>query len=195
MDVCLTVHISYVLLHVLGLLGYMHVYTNTYYKDLYTCPNSLCMILNLSDLCQPCTPYTCRVSGPGLHSATANRQTHIELELIDKDTEEPFSQLQKIIAQLEYVSETTPNCSIPLAVYAEYTCPYKVYYKAVTRGQYKLHIWVNDTEIDESPLTITVYPDTTQLAHPESEAQDNRGDCVHDDVEVSIIAKSVAKPI
>ena len=42
---------------------------------------------------------------------------------------------------------------------------YEVSYTAVSRGQYKLHIQVNDKEIDESP-TITVYPDPNQLANP-----------------------------
>ena len=44
---------------------------------------------------------------------------------------------------------------------------YEVSYTAVSRGQYKLHIQVNDREIEES-LTITVYPDPNQLANPVS---------------------------
>ena len=116
---------------------------------------------------QQYAPYTCRVSGPGLHSATANHQTHIELELIDKYTEKPCLQLQMVTAELEYISETKPT-SIPAAIYAVYASPYMVYYKAVSRGQHKLHIRVNDKEINESPFTITVYPDPTQLDFPEA---------------------------
>ena len=41
---------------------------------------------------------------------------------------------------------------------------YKVSYTAVSRGQYKLHIRINDKEMDGSPLNTTVYPDPNQLA-------------------------------
>ena len=43
---------------------------------------------------------------------------------------------------------------------------YKVSYTAVSRGQHKLHVQVNDREINGSPFTITVYPDPTQLGRP-----------------------------
>ena len=43
---------------------------------------------------------------------------------------------------------------------------YKVSYTAVSRGQHKLHVQVNDKEIDGSPFTVTVYLDPTQLGHP-----------------------------
>ena len=39
-------------------------------------------------------------------------------------------------------------------------------YTAVSQGQHKLHVQVNDREISGSPFTITVYPDPTQLGHP-----------------------------
>ena len=43
---------------------------------------------------------------------------------------------------------------------------YEVSYTAVSRGQHKLHVRLNDKEINGSPFTITVYPDPTQLGHP-----------------------------
>ena len=43
---------------------------------------------------------------------------------------------------------------------------YKVSYTAVSRGQHKLHVQVNDREINGSPFTITVYLDHTQLGRP-----------------------------
>ena len=43
---------------------------------------------------------------------------------------------------------------------------YKVTYTAVSRGQHKLHVQINDKEIDGSPFTVTVYLDPTQLGHP-----------------------------
>ena len=43
---------------------------------------------------------------------------------------------------------------------------YEVLYTAISRGQQKLHVRLNDIEINGSPFTMTVYPDPTQLAHP-----------------------------
>ena len=43
---------------------------------------------------------------------------------------------------------------------------YEVSYTAISRGQHKLHVRLNDIEINGSPFTMTVYPDPTQLAHP-----------------------------
>ena len=43
---------------------------------------------------------------------------------------------------------------------------YKVSYTPVSRGQHKLHVQVNDREINGSPFTVTVYPDPRQLGHP-----------------------------
>ena len=41
-----------------------------------------------------------------------------------------------------------------------------VSYTAVSRGQHKLHVQVNNKEIDGSPFTVTVYPDPNQLGDP-----------------------------
>ena len=43
---------------------------------------------------------------------------------------------------------------------------YEVSYTAISRGQHKLHVRLNDIEISGSHFTMTVYPDPTQLAHP-----------------------------
>ena len=43
---------------------------------------------------------------------------------------------------------------------------YEVSYTAISRGQHKLHVRLDDIEINGSPFTMTVYPDPTQLAHP-----------------------------
>ena len=43
---------------------------------------------------------------------------------------------------------------------------YEVSYTAVSRGQHKLHVQVNDREISGSPFTITAYLGPTQLGHP-----------------------------
>ncbi|CAI8049676.1 hypothetical protein GBAR_LOCUS27346 [Geodia barretti] len=45
---------------------------------------------------------------------------------------------------------------------------YEVSYTPVSRGQHKLHVQVNDREINGSPFTVTVYPDPRQLGHPVS---------------------------
>ena len=43
---------------------------------------------------------------------------------------------------------------------------YEVSYTAVNQGQHKLHVQVNNREINGSPFTVTVYPDPTRLGHP-----------------------------
>ena len=43
---------------------------------------------------------------------------------------------------------------------------YEVSYTPVSRGQHKLHVQVNDREINGSPFTVTVYPDPRQLGLP-----------------------------
>ena len=115
--------------------------------------------------------YTCDVSGPGLQSATANHPTHVIVELTDSSNR-PCSVLQKVTAQLELISKATPTSPSrkPPAVHAAVatTSPsrYAVLYTAISRGQHKLHVRLNDIEINDSPFTMTVYPDPTQLAHP-----------------------------
>ena len=43
---------------------------------------------------------------------------------------------------------------------------YEMTYTPVSRGRHKLHVQVNDKEINGSPFTVTVYPDPKQLGHP-----------------------------
>ena len=43
---------------------------------------------------------------------------------------------------------------------------YEVSYTAISQGQHKLHVRLNDIEINGSPFTMTVYPDPTQLTNP-----------------------------
>ena len=128
--------------------------------------------------------YMCQVSGPGLKSATVNHPTHVLVELRDSSGR-PCSQRQNVTAKLEQVSQATPT-SQPLATPTEtfkwpwskkpaeknvtvsMTSPsrYEVSYTTVSRGQHKLHVQVNDREINGSHFTSTVYPDPTQLGRP-----------------------------
>ena len=144
--------------------------------------------LSLSHLCLPPPPshtlslsqsasYTCQVSGPGLKSATVNHPTHVLVELRDSSGR-PCSQRQNVTAKLEHVPQTTPTSRLQTTptsqsqkiarVAVSMTSPsrYEVSYTAVSRGQHKLHVQVNDREINGSPFTITVYPDPTQLGRP-----------------------------
>ena len=107
---------------------------------------------------------TPQVSGPGLQSATVNHLTHVLIELTDSSNR-PCSVQQNITAELEHVSEVT-SISPSIAVAATSTSQYKVSFTAVSRGQHKLHIRLNDIEINGSPFIMTVYPDPTQLAQP-----------------------------
>ena len=126
---------------------------------------------------QQSVSYTCQVSGPGLTSATVNHPTHILVELTDSSGR-PYSSPLNITAQLQLVSKTTPT-SQPEAtptrtkqpvqhVSVAMTSPsrYKVSYTPISRGQHKLHVQVNDREINGSPFTVTVYPDPRQLGLP-----------------------------
>ena len=109
-----------------------------------------------------------QVSGPGLQSATINNSTHIIVELTESSGQ-PCSHQQNVTAQLELVSEatpTTPSLKPSLAVVVTSPSRYEVSYTAVSRGQHKLHVQINDREINDSPFTMTVYPDPTQLGHP-----------------------------
>ena len=110
----------------------------------------------------------CQVSGPGLQSATVNHPTHIIVELTESSGQ-PCSLQQNVTGQLELVSEATPTTTsrkVDLAVVMTSPSRYEVSYTAVSRGQHKLHVQVNNREINGSPFTVTVYPDPTQLGHP-----------------------------
>ena len=138
------------------------------------------MFLSLS---QQSVSYTCQVGGRGLTSATVNHPTHILVELTDSGGR-PYSPPLNITAQLQLVLKTTPT-SQPVVtptrtrwpwskkqpvqhVSVAMTSPsrYEVSYTPVSRGQHKLHVQVNDREINGSPFTVTVYPDPRQLGLP-----------------------------
>ena len=129
---------------------------------------------------QQSVSYTCQVSGPGLKSATANHPTHVLVQLRDASGR-PCSLQQNITAQLELIpqatpsrmswlpwSKKTPEISQKTSLAVTMTTPsqYKVSYTAVSRGQHKLHVQINDSEINGSPFTMTVYPDPSQLGRP-----------------------------
>ena len=79
-----------------------------------------------------------------------------------------------ITAQLEPISKATPTNqqatptreSRNLVVTVATPSRYEVTYTPVSRGRHKLHVQVNDKEINGSPFTVTVYPDPKQLGHP-----------------------------
>ena len=110
----------------------------------------------------------CQVSGPGLQSATVNHPTHVIVELTESSGQS-CSLKQNVTAQLKLVTEatpTTPSRKAVLAVVMTSPSRYEVSYTADSRGQHKLHVQVNDREINDSPFTVTVYPDPTQLGRP-----------------------------
>ena len=74
-----------------------------------------------------------------------------------------------ITAQLEPISKATfrwPWCKNHVSVTMTTPSRYEVTYTPVSRGRHKLHVQVNDKEINGSPFTVTVYPDPKQLGHP-----------------------------
>ncbi|CAI8001705.1 Calcium/calmodulin-regulated receptor-like kinase 2, partial [Geodia barretti] len=114
--------------------------------------------------------YTCQVSGPGLTSATVNQPTHVLVQLTDSSGR-PHSLPLNVTAQLALVSKATrtktrwPNES-RVSVATTSPSQYEVSYTPVSRGQNKLHVQINDREINGSAFTVTVYPDPRQLGHP-----------------------------
>ena len=122
-------------------------------------------------LSQQSVSYTCQVSGPGLKSAIVNHPTHVLVELRDSSGR-PYSLQQNITAQLELIPQVTPTNRSRLShktrLTVTMTTPsqYKVSYTAVSRGQHKLHVQINDREINGSPFTITVYLNPIQLVRP-----------------------------
>ena len=140
-----------------------------------TCPISLTVTrIHISPSFLPLqqlSSYTCHVNGPGLQSATANHPTHVIVELTDSSNR-PCSVPQKVTAQLELISKATPTSpsrkppAVHAAVATTSSSQYEVSYTAISRGQHKLHVQLNDIEINGSPFTMTVYLDPTQLAHP-----------------------------
>ena len=136
---------------------------------------------------QSAPSYTCLVSGPGLQSATANHPTHVIVEVSDSSGR-PLSWQQNVTAELvppstsqatptpqatptsggrwPWSKKTLPKSDQPPAVAVISPSRYEVSYTAVRRGQHKLHVRVNGSEINGSPFTMTVYPDPTQLGSP-----------------------------
>ena len=122
---------------------------------------------------QQLASHTCHVSGPGLQSATANHPTHVIVELTDSSNR-PCSVPQKVTAELRLHTsggwwqkeQNTKPPAVHTAVATTSPSRYEVSYTAISRGQHKLHVRLNDIEINGSPFTMTVYPDPTQLAHP-----------------------------
>ena len=74
-----------------------------------------------------------------------------------------------VTAQLEPISKATlrwPWCKNHVSITMTTPSRYEVTYTPVSRGRHKLHVQVNDKEINGSPFTVTVYPDPKQLGHP-----------------------------
>ena len=136
---------------------------------------------------QQSVSYTCQVSVPGLTSATVNHPTHILVELTDPSGKR-YSPPLNTTAQLQLVSKTTPTSqpeaaptsttpaseltiteTTPTSIWPWSKKPpsrYEVSYTPVSRGQHKLHVQVNDREINGSPFTVTAYPDPRKLDLP-----------------------------
>ena len=144
-------------------------------------------IHQLQETQQFASSYTYLISGPGLQSATANHPTHVVVELSDSSGR-PCSLKQNITANLflqSISSQATPTRSsrwpwskktpspsltapppLNAAVAMIYPSRYEVSFTAVRRGPHKLHVRVNGSEINGSPVTMTVYPDPTELGSP-----------------------------
>lgn len=126
--------------------------------------------------------YTCRVSGPGVQSATANCPTHVLVELSDAATGLPCSQSQSITAEL--IPKATEEKQHALfkrrhrnhvSVNQQTTAIYKVSFTAASRGEHQLHIRIDGEEIRGSPCAIALYPDPKQLRKAVKEIPNRTG--------------------
>ena len=131
----------------------------------YFLPPTLPPSFPLLYLSLQCTSYTSQVSGPGLHSSTVNHPICVLVKLSDSSGK-PCSLQQNVTAELEHIAEATPSSKTDLVVAMMSPSQYKVSYTAGSRGQHKLHVRVNNREINGSPFTMTVYPNPTQLGCP-----------------------------
>ena len=126
------------------------------------------LLLLPPSLSQEFVSYTCHVSGPGLTSAAVNLTTQVLVELTDSSGR-PHLLPMNATAQLEPISKATfrwPWSKKHISVTMTTPSRYEVTYTPVSRGRHKLHVQVNDKEINGSPFTVTVYPDPKQLGHP-----------------------------
>ena len=121
-------------------------------------------------------PYISQVSGPGLTSATVNRPTHICVELSDSSGR-PYSLHHNVTASLEHVHEASSTRSTKwpwskqphtnrVVVVTTSSFRYEVTYTATKRGKHKLHVQVDNKDIDSSPFDVVVHVPPTQLGQP-----------------------------
>ena len=110
-----------------------------------------------------------------------NHPTHVIVELVDSSGK-LCSQQQNVTAELKLVQQASPTIlswlpwpkktateesrKISLDISIASPSRYEVFYAAVSHGQHKLHVQVNDREINGNPFTITAYRDPTELGHP-----------------------------
>ena len=119
----------------------------------------------------PQPQYSCRVSGPGLETATANCPTHVLVELRDVVTGQPCTHSQTVSAQLHsQVGREEKHHALfrrrhkpRVVVDQKTTATYCISFTAVSRGQHKLHVAIDGVEVGGSPCDITVFPDPHQL--------------------------------
>ena len=127
-------------------------------------PPSLCPSPLSLSLSQESVSYTCHVSGPGLTSATVNFATQVLVELTDSSGRphplpmnvtaqlEPFSKATPTNQQATPSEQATPLVATPVSsrwpLFRKSPSRYEVMYTPVIRGRHKLHVQVNDKEIN-----------------------------------------------
>ena len=122
----------------------------------------------------PQPQYGCRVTGPGLETATASYPTHVLVELRDVVTDQPCTHSQTVSAELRPQPGREEKHHAPfwrrhkprVVVDQKTTATYCVSFTATARGEHKLHVAIDGVEVGGSPCDITVYPDPNQLRKP-----------------------------
>ena len=114
--------------------------------------------------------FSCRVSGAGLTSATVNDPTKIQVELTDSISKSQVA----VTAQLEFVASATSASKLNLDVFPNSSSRYDISYTALNRGHHKLHVQVNDRDVNGSPFTVTAYLHPKKLRYPVQALRDVR---------------------
>ena len=109
----------------------------------------------------PPSSCTCQVSS---QSATMNYPSQVIVELRDA-IGQPCLLAQNVTAEIR-VQSIDQSSILPTTIFMRFPSQYEVCYTALSKGQHKLHIQVNGSDVKGSPFKITLYPDPIQLGRP-----------------------------
>ena len=106
-----------------------------------------------------------KLSGPGVRFSTANHQTYVQLDLEDTPGSLPCSVTAEVKAvvsgKLAGWLKKKPRTDVVIS--KKSPTQYIIRYGMSSRGKYKLHIRINESEVRGSPFDIITYSDPSNL--------------------------------